>query len=231
MIPIQPRKKANAERNIVLTEHKKDIQAVIFDAACKVIREKGFHQTRITDIAQTAGISYGLVYHYFKSKSELFLTIQKEWLECMLEMMDQTDMRFITVEEKLAAIINFFLDMYEKRTDLVYIFVTEISRSTSNLNPDTLKWFKIFLARTEKIIAMGQSEKILRSDVKAKYLTHILLGSLETFISTMVVDNQTLKSSKQKQRIGTALLEVFLNGASPRSGKNPLRDPTRVRSI
>jgi AcrR family transcriptional regulator len=58
---------------------KKDKVAVIFDAACAVIREKGFHQARITDISNAANISYGLVYHYFKSKSDLFDAIITEW--------------------------------------------------------------------------------------------------------------------------------------------------------
>jgi AcrR family transcriptional regulator len=58
---------------------KKDRVAVIFEAACAVIREKGFHQALIRDIAEAANISYGLVYHYFKSKSDLFDAIITEW--------------------------------------------------------------------------------------------------------------------------------------------------------
>ena len=38
---------------------KKDKVAVIFDAACAVIREKGFHQARITDISNAAYIWTG----------------------------------------------------------------------------------------------------------------------------------------------------------------------------
>ena len=68
---------------------KKDKVAVIFDAACAVIREKGFHQARITDISSAANISYGLVYHYFKSKSDLFDAIITEWWEGLFAMMDQ----------------------------------------------------------------------------------------------------------------------------------------------
>ena len=49
-------------------EFKKEKQSVIFEAALKVIKEKGFHQARMSDIAEAAGVSYGLVYHYFKNK-------------------------------------------------------------------------------------------------------------------------------------------------------------------
>ena len=56
-------------------------QAAIFDAACRVIRDKGFHQARMADIAREAGISYGLVYHYFGSKAELFEALVEEWFK------------------------------------------------------------------------------------------------------------------------------------------------------
>ncbi|AFM28190.1 TetR/AcrR family transcriptional regulator [Desulfomonile tiedjei] len=195
------------------SENKKEKEAIIFDAACKVFRRKGFHQARIVDISQTAGISYGLVYHYFKSKADLFDAIQREWWETLLTMMDATERKATGPEEKLAAIVHHFLEMYEKRPDMVYIFITEISRASSNLTPDRLEWFKVFMDRTEAIIVEAQDRQVLRSDVRARYLTYIFLGALETFISTMVLQNQRLKGRAQKQRIASALLDVFFNGA------------------
>jgi TetR/AcrR family fatty acid metabolism transcriptional regulator len=194
---------------------KKAKEAAIFDAACRVIREKGFHQARITDIAHAAGISYGLVYHYFKSKTDLFDAILKEWWGGLFAMMDRCDAEAASVEEKLAAIVNYFLDQYEKRPDMVHIFVTEISRSSTNLTTPRVEWLRNFMKRTEKIIALGQAQNLLRSDVKAFYLTYIFLGAIDSFVSVMVVEKLPLKGRTQKQRIAAALLEVFLNGARP----------------
>ncbi|MBM3301674.1 MAG: TetR/AcrR family transcriptional regulator, partial [Deltaproteobacteria bacterium] len=134
---------------------RKDKEAVIFDAACRVIREKGFHQARITDIAQQAGISYGLVYHYFKSKSDLFDAILKEWWKGLFAMMDEGDRGSHPIDERLATIVGYFLDQYERRPDLVHIFITEISRSSDNLTPSRLKRFKEFMGRIETIMEAG----------------------------------------------------------------------------
>ena len=97
---------------------KKDKVAVIFDAACAVIREKGFHQARITDISTAANISYGLVYHYFKNKADLFDAIITEWWEGLFAMMDQCGNPSEPVEQKLGSIVKYFLDQYEHRPDL-----------------------------------------------------------------------------------------------------------------
>jgi TetR/AcrR family fatty acid metabolism transcriptional regulator len=203
------------QQNSTANGARKDKEAVIFAAACRVIREKGYHQARITDIAQAAGISYGLVYHYFKSKSDLFDAILEEWWTGLFSMMDEWDENSSAIHEKLGAIVRYFLDEYEKRSDLVHIFITEISRSSANLTPVRLKWIKEFMGRIEKTIADAQADKILRKDIRARYLTHIFLGAIEGFISAMVLENHPLKRS-QKQRIAVGLLEVFFNGARPR---------------
>jgi len=195
------------------TETRKDKEAVIFDAACKVIRDKGFHQARITDIAQEAGISYGLVYHYFKSKADLFDAILQEWWSGLFSMMDQWDSESASIEDKLGGVVRYFLDQYEKRPDLVHIFITEISRSLANLTPARLEWFRIFMGRIEKIIAQAQDAGVLRNDVRATYLTYIFLGGIESFVSVMVFENRPLKGRAQEQRIATAHLEIFFNGA------------------
>jgi TetR/AcrR family transcriptional regulator, fatty acid metabolism regulator protein len=194
-------------------DFKKEKEAAIFEAACRVIREKGYHQARITDIAQEAGISYGLVYHYFRSKADLFDSILKEWWGGLFAIMDRLENQFAPVEEKLAGVIGYFLDQYEKRPDLVHIFITEISRSSANLTPERKEMFKIFGEKTENIIKEGQSRNVFRTDIRPRYLTYIFLGAMESFISILVLENRPLKGRTQKQRISTALLEVFLTGA------------------
>lgn len=44
----------------------------ILNAALGVFVEKGYEGTRMQEIADRCGLSYGLVYHYFKSKEEVF---------------------------------------------------------------------------------------------------------------------------------------------------------------
>lgn len=202
-------------------ETRKDKEAVIFAAACRVIREKGYHQARITDIAQEAGISYGLVYHYFKSKADLFDAILEEWWTGLFAMMDEWDRNCSEIEVKLGAIVRYFLDEYEKRPDLVHIFVTEISRSSANLTPTRVTWIKRFMGRIESSFADAQAGKYIRSDIKPRYLTHIFLGAIESFISAMVLENQPLRGRSQKQRISGGLLEVFFHGALPTELSRP----------
>lgn len=193
--------------------NKKEKEHAIFDAACRVIREKGFHQARISDIAQKAGISYGLVYHYFGSKDNLYDAILNEWWTGLFAAIDKCQRDETNVRAKLAAIVSHFFDLFEAKPDLIHIFITEISRSSGKLTPDRRKFFKEFFDKTETIMRQGQDAGHLRTDVKARYLTYFFLGAMESFISTMVLEDQRFKGPEQKQRIESGLLEVFFNGA------------------
>ncbi len=56
-----------------------DRRRQIMDAALRVFSTKGFQKTTNRDIAEAAGgISPGLIYHYFKDKQDLFLSVLRE---------------------------------------------------------------------------------------------------------------------------------------------------------
>jgi len=47
----------------------------ILDAAMETFTEKGFHKTRMTDIAESSGLSKGSLYWYFESKDAIILKL------------------------------------------------------------------------------------------------------------------------------------------------------------
>ena len=53
----------------------------ILQAALKVFARKGLAAAKISDIAAAAELSHGLIYHYFKSKDEIFTVLATQALE------------------------------------------------------------------------------------------------------------------------------------------------------
>lgn len=56
----------------------------ILDAAQKCFVEHGFHGASMANIAETAGMSAGLIYRYFAGKNEIILAIVQHQLELLL---------------------------------------------------------------------------------------------------------------------------------------------------
>ena len=55
-----------------------DKRTAILKATLDLISERGFHNTPMSLIAKTAGVSTGIVYHYFSGKQELINELYKE---------------------------------------------------------------------------------------------------------------------------------------------------------
>ena len=62
-----------------------DKRRLILDAAITVFAQQGFHHCRVSDVADEAGVAYGLVYHYFDSKEEMLNELFLERWQIMLD--------------------------------------------------------------------------------------------------------------------------------------------------
>ena len=62
-----------------------DKRRLILDAAVRVFARQGFHTCRVSDIADEAGVAYGLVYHYFQSKDQVLDTLFLQRWDVLLE--------------------------------------------------------------------------------------------------------------------------------------------------
>ncbi|MBN1604128.1 MAG: helix-turn-helix transcriptional regulator [Chitinispirillaceae bacterium] len=58
---------------------------IILDAARKVFAEKGFHQTRLEEIATEAGFSKASLYNYYSDKFEIFMSLANREFDLLLE--------------------------------------------------------------------------------------------------------------------------------------------------
>jgi TetR/AcrR family fatty acid metabolism transcriptional regulator len=109
----------------------RDKRRLILDAAVRVFARQGFHACRVADIADEAGVAYGLVYHYFASKDEILDTLFLERWNVMLATIREVDAEAIPVREKLEAIASFIVDSYRHDPDLMKVIIVEVTRAAN----------------------------------------------------------------------------------------------------
>ena len=66
----------------------KEKKQKIFDAALRLFVERGFHGTSTAEIAKTAGVATGTLFHYFKTKEELINSLYLYTKETMFSQLD-----------------------------------------------------------------------------------------------------------------------------------------------
>ncbi|MEM7677555.1 MAG: helix-turn-helix domain-containing protein, partial [Myxococcota bacterium] len=67
-----------SRRKATSAEVAADRRKQILKAAVEVFADRGFHRTRVSDIAKRAGVAYGLIYHYFDSKDHVLNCVFEE---------------------------------------------------------------------------------------------------------------------------------------------------------
>jgi AcrR family transcriptional regulator len=72
-------------------KEKQEMHRRILDGARKVFLEKGYEQTSMRNIAAEISYSPGLIYFYFKDKSEIFYELHKEGFDMFLRQMKVLD--------------------------------------------------------------------------------------------------------------------------------------------
>lgn len=78
----------------VRAEQKEKRRAEILEAALDQFIRRGYAATKIKDIAEKAGMSVGLLFHYFDSKEELFVALMELGVsapQTMLQGMEQME--------------------------------------------------------------------------------------------------------------------------------------------
>ncbi|MBO9130760.1 TetR/AcrR family transcriptional regulator [Bacillus sp. 165] len=79
----------------VSEKYKAQKRKLILESALQCFSEKGYHTTTMDDIAAYSKTSKGLIYHYFKSKEELYIALMEERTEAAFLVMKE---RFQTIE-------------------------------------------------------------------------------------------------------------------------------------
>lgn len=191
-----------------------DKRALILDAAVKAFASKGFHGTRVADIAKEADIAYGLIYHYFKNKEEILNSIFHEKWAVFLAILRNIDQDNRELRDKLTAIAGFFFDSYRQLPELMEVLVLEIIHSSRFLEKDNLEQFREAFRMMEGIFQREKERGAVVAEVDPRVASYLFLGSIETMLTAKMLDTIDVQADlgAMKQR----LVDQFLFGISRR---------------
>jgi TetR/AcrR family fatty acid metabolism transcriptional regulator len=160
-----------------------DKRRMILDAAVRVFARQGFHTCRVSDIADEAGVAYGLVYHYFGSKDEVLDTLFLERWAIMLEAIAEIDGREIPARGKLHAIASFIIDSYRHDPELMKVIIVEVTRAANSFGQTHLATIREAYARIGAIVAKAQETGEFRTAISAEFAAMAFYGAIEQVLT------------------------------------------------
>jgi AcrR family transcriptional regulator len=160
-----------------------DKRRQILDAAIRVFARQGFHSTRVSDIADEAGVAYGLVYHYFSSKDEVLNELFIERWSLLLAAIEETDKTGASPREKLAAVATFIFDSYRHDPELMKVIIVEVTRAANSFGQTHLEEIRRAYESIAKIVEEGQGSGAFRGDVAPMFASLAFYGAIEQLLS------------------------------------------------
>ena len=162
-----------------------DKRALIRGAAVRVFAKKGYHACRVSDIAEEAGVAYGLVYHYFGSKEAVLETIFRETWQAMLTAIGAVEELGEPAPEQVRKVAAIVLRTWRDDPDLVRVLVREVTRSPQLQNE--IDEIALAFATLERIIERGKTEGSFRADLDSRVAALMLYGALEEILTGWVM--------------------------------------------
>jgi TetR/AcrR family fatty acid metabolism transcriptional regulator len=160
-----------------------DKRRLILDAAVRVFARRGFHACRVSDIADEAGVAYGLVYHYFQSKDEVLDTLFLERWDVMLDAIREVDAQDVPAREKLRAIASFIVDSYRHDPDLMKVIIVEVTRAANSFGAVHLGKINEAYAQIRGIVEQAQRSGEFRTAVTPEFAAMAFYGAIEQVLT------------------------------------------------
>jgi TetR/AcrR family transcriptional regulator, fatty acid metabolism regulator protein len=154
---------------------------LILSAAVRVFAHRGYHTSRVGDIAEEAGIAHGLLYHYFSSKEEVLQTIFRENWRVLTEALKQVEQSDTSPLEQIEGMAKIMLRSWRADPDLVRVMIREVTRSPQ-LQEQVDEIREAFLI-IRRVIERGQAEGQLRPELDARLASWVFYGSLEEILT------------------------------------------------
>lgn len=195
-----------------------DRREQIIDAAIRVFSEKGFARATNKDIAREAGITTGLIYHYFNSKEDLLSAVieQRSPVQLLTTLPQQAFE--LPPEQFFGFLIKQILNIIEdeKFVQLIRVMISEMLHSENSditqLVPNRIQRVLDFIGTY--LEAKMESGELRRADIPL--IVQAIVGSVMGFELRRLLMRDEMALQYTHEQIADAVIDTTLKGLLPR---------------
>jgi AcrR family transcriptional regulator len=190
-----------------------DKRRQLLDAAVRVFARKGFHASRVGDIAEEAGVAHGLLYHYFKSKDQVLEAVFAEnWnlLILRIESVEETDESAADQLRHISAIV---LRTWLHLPDVVRVVIQEFGRSPEL--GERIGELTLPIDAIQRVIVRGIENGEFRRDIDPVFAATVVYGAIDELLTGWVL-GRLPSEEEDVAKAEQTMIEVILAGLQQR---------------
>ena len=191
---------------------------LLLDAAVRVFARKGYHAARIGDIAEEAGVAYGLLYHYFSSKEEVLRSVFRETWRALIQTIRSVEDGDDPPREQLRKVAEILLRSWRREPELVRVLVLEVTRSS--LMAGEMDEVVASFAAIQAIVERGQADGSIRTDLDARLASYVFYGAIDELLTGWVL-GRLPDSEDDVANAERTVVEIVTGGLAPEHAGTP----------
>lgn len=152
----------------------------ILDGALKAFALKGFYNTKVSEIAQEAGVADGTIYLYFKNKDDLLISLFEDRMEWIIERLT-TDLEKLGADTlaKFRHMVMIHCRLAVEEPKLAEFITIELRQSAKFVKEYENPKFGDYLKILQSLIIEGQAGGIFRDDLDPRLIGRACFGALD----------------------------------------------------
>jgi TetR/AcrR family fatty acid metabolism transcriptional regulator len=175
----------------------------ILRAAIRIFSQKGYFNSKISEIARLAGVADGTIYLYFKNKDDLLISLFEEKMGEVV-----ADVRARVADggdalSRLRIFIRNHMDLLTREAGLIEVIQVELRQSNKFMKEYVPLKFLEYLDVISGILEDGKREGTVRPDLNVTMARRAIFGALDEISLAYVL------SRKRKYDPAAAAEEIY----------------------
>jgi len=186
---------------------RRDTREIIASTATRLFAQYGFNATTIRDVAEKAGVTKPVLYYYFQSKENLFVTLIHEAYDFFYQALEKIISGEGDFRERLEKVTHLYFDLGRQYGDTIrLIYMCAFGPHTDKPNVDIFELEKKHFAYLERLFIEGIEKKIVRKE-KVESIILFYLGSISVYLQTLLFTNDSIP-----EQIEETILNLVFHG-------------------
>src|ERR1043166_3695562 len=157
----------------------RDRRATILSAATRVFSRKGYADASITDIAEAADVSDGLIYKYFPNKRDLLFHVLRAYYQRSIAQLEAKILAAEGFEQRLHVLVREHLAVFVADADLCRLFIAEVRVASEYSGSSIQELNRHYASMLMDLVRNGVASGDVQPGIDVRLVRDMLFGALE----------------------------------------------------
>lgn len=179
----------------------------ILDAAVAVFAERGFHSSRVSDVAARANVADGTIYLYFKNKEEILMAAINSAFDAFMKHARTEIAPIASPIDKLRRLAYLHLQAMGSNRNMAIVFQMELRQSVRFLGAFSHHQMVEYFGLVRECIREGQQQGIFRPELQEKIAANCFFGALDEMVTSWVLADEDYPLAQAADSVSNIILQ------------------------